>query len=307
MSWSRRHLLDIDGFSAADLDLVLREAARRAPARSTPAAVGSPAAWRPRGAAVCRELDAHTPVVRARRTSAGRADLHARPVSSSMTKGETFVDTVRNLDASASTTSSSATTARAPWVAARHFGGHVVNAGDGWHAHPDAGAARRADARRRVRRSWRRLRGRKIAIVGDILHSRVARSNLTRWPSPALTSGSARRRAGCAAWMGSGSTDERSRRRPRGCRRGDGPARAEGAHAPASCQLGEYVERYQITEERLGAARAAGDLHASGASQRGHRGYPRGRARPALVGPRAGPQRRAHADGRAGHHRCRWR
>ena len=59
------------------------------------------------------------------------------PPSSSMVKGETLADTVRNLDAIGFTT----LVVRhhrsgAPSVAARHFGGHVVNAGDGWHAHP---------------------------------------------------------------------------------------------------------------------------------------------------------------------------
>ncbi|MDQ3643571.1 MAG: aspartate carbamoyltransferase, partial [Actinomycetota bacterium] len=59
------------------------------------------------------------------------------PLSSSMVKGETLVDTVRNLDA----IGFNFLVVRhhrsgAAAVAARYFGGSVVNAGDGWHAHP---------------------------------------------------------------------------------------------------------------------------------------------------------------------------
>jgi aspartate carbamoyltransferase catalytic subunit len=100
------------------------------------------------------------------------------PSSSSMVKGETLVDTVRNLDAmGVDFIVMRHHRAGAAWVAARHFGGAVVNAGDGWHAHPtqallDLLTLRRAfggpDA----------LRGKKVAIVGDLLHSRVARSNV---------------------------------------------------------------------------------------------------------------------------------
>src|SRR4051812_2279908 len=99
--------------------------------------------------------------------------------SSSMTKGETLVDTVRNLDAIGFTM----LVVRhhrsgAPWVAARHFGGHVVNAGDGWHAHPTQALLDLFTLRRAWGGGADVLRGRKIAIVGDIIHSRVARSNI---------------------------------------------------------------------------------------------------------------------------------
>ncbi len=101
------------------------------------------------------------------------------PPSSSMTKGETLTDTVRNLDAIGFTM----IVVRhhrsgAPWVAARHFGGHVVNAGDGWHAHPTQALLDLFTLRRAWGGSVDALRDRKIAIVGDILHSRVARSNI---------------------------------------------------------------------------------------------------------------------------------
>jgi aspartate carbamoyltransferase catalytic subunit len=58
----------------------------------------------------------------------------------------------------------------------RVFGGHVVNAGDGWHAHPTQALLDLYTLRDHL--PGGDLRGRKIVIVGDILHSRVARSNI---------------------------------------------------------------------------------------------------------------------------------
>jgi aspartate carbamoyltransferase catalytic subunit len=99
--------------------------------------------------------------------------------SSSMTKGETLVDTVRNLDAIGFTMLVLRHhRAGAAYVAARHFAGHVVNAGDGWHAHPTQALLDLFTLRRAWGGAADALRGRKIAIVGDILHSRVARSNV---------------------------------------------------------------------------------------------------------------------------------
>ncbi len=62
----------------------------------------------------------------------------------------------------------------APHLVARHVRAAVVNAGDGTHEHPSQAPARRVHAARQLGS----LEGKTIAIVGDILHSRVARSNL---------------------------------------------------------------------------------------------------------------------------------
>jgi len=64
----------------------------------------------------------------------------------------------------------------APYLAASVFGGHVVNAGDGWHAHPTQALLDLYTLRQRLPAGG--LQGRKIVILGDILHSRVARSNI---------------------------------------------------------------------------------------------------------------------------------
>src|SRR5215218_5333482 len=100
------------------------------------------------------------------------------PTSSSMLKGETLVDTVRNLDALGFrflVVRHHRSGAAA--VAARYFGGSVVNAGDGWHAHPTQALLDLFTLRRHFGEDGvDALRGRKVAIVGDVLHSRVAKS-----------------------------------------------------------------------------------------------------------------------------------
>jgi aspartate carbamoyltransferase catalytic subunit len=94
--------------------------------------------------------------------------------SSSMTKGETLKDTILTLRYERL----NALVIRhrlsgAPSLAARHFGGPVVNAGDGQHEHPTQALG---DALTILERKGT-LEGLVIAIVGDVEHSRVARSN----------------------------------------------------------------------------------------------------------------------------------
>ncbi len=94
---------------------------------------------------------------------------------SSVSKGETLLDTVRNIEA----TGPVALVIRhrssgAPHLVARHVRCAVINAGDGTHEHPSQALL---DAFT-LRRHWGKLEGRTVLIVGDILHSRVARSNI---------------------------------------------------------------------------------------------------------------------------------
>jgi aspartate carbamoyltransferase catalytic subunit len=94
---------------------------------------------------------------------------------SSVSKGETLRDTAQTLDAMAPDCivirhSSSG----APHQITQYSRASVVNAGDGSHEHPTQALL---DAFT-IRRRRGRLDGLKVAIVGDILHSRVARSNL---------------------------------------------------------------------------------------------------------------------------------
>ena len=94
--------------------------------------------------------------------------------SSSLSKGETLKDTVLTLkgeriEALVIRHRSSGS----PQLAARFFGGPIVNAGDGEHEHPTQALG---DALT-ILEQRKTIKGLKIAIVGDVLHSRVARSN----------------------------------------------------------------------------------------------------------------------------------
>ena len=94
--------------------------------------------------------------------------------ASSMSKGETLKDTIltlrhERLDGLVMRHKSGG----APVLAAKHFGGPVINAGDGQHEHPTQALA---DAVTILERKGR-IEGLKVAIVGDVKHSRVARSN----------------------------------------------------------------------------------------------------------------------------------
>jgi aspartate carbamoyltransferase catalytic subunit len=94
--------------------------------------------------------------------------------SSSVTKGETLLDTARNLEAMGpDLIVIRHPSAGAPHQLARICRAAVVNAGDGAHEHPTQALL---DALT-IRQQKGSLRGLRVAILGDILHSRVARSN----------------------------------------------------------------------------------------------------------------------------------
>jgi aspartate carbamoyltransferase catalytic subunit len=94
---------------------------------------------------------------------------------SSVTKGESLRDTVRTLEAlGARIVVVRSGAAGAPDLVARAIQGSVINAGDGWHAHPSQALLDLFTLERHLGS----VAGRRIAILGDILHSRVARSNV---------------------------------------------------------------------------------------------------------------------------------
>jgi len=101
--------------------------------------------------------------------------LSIATAASSVTKGETLLDTARNLEAmNPDMVIVRHASAGAPHLLARHCRFSVVNAGDGAHEHPTQALL---DALT-MRQKKGRIKGLRVAIVGDILHSRVARSNL---------------------------------------------------------------------------------------------------------------------------------
>lgn len=104
------------------------------------------------------------------------ADVSSMAVAtSSVTKGESLKDTVRTLEAmGADLIVMRHGMAGAPHLAARTVKGSVVNAGDGWHEHPTQGLLDLYTIQERKGR----VEGLHVAIVGDIKHSRVARSDI---------------------------------------------------------------------------------------------------------------------------------
>jgi len=94
---------------------------------------------------------------------------------SSVAKGETTLDTVRNIEAmGVDIFVIRHDQSGAPHMLARKVKASIVNAGDGQHEHPTQALLDIFTIRRRLRR----VAGLKVAIVGDIAHSRVARSNI---------------------------------------------------------------------------------------------------------------------------------
>ncbi len=101
--------------------------------------------------------------------------LSIAAATSSVSKGETLLDTAKNLEAmNPDLVIMRHAASGAPHFVARHCRFAVVNAGDGAHEHPTQALL---DALT-LRQNKGKLKGLKVAIIGDILHSRVARSNL---------------------------------------------------------------------------------------------------------------------------------
>jgi aspartate carbamoyltransferase catalytic subunit len=109
----------------------------------------------------------------AKRMSADAVNIGGK--GSSRSKGETILDTARNLQAMKSDVLVVRhSCAGAPHLIAAHVDAAVINAGDGCHEHPTQALLDCAT----IRRHKGRIAGLEVAIVGDIDHSRVARSNL---------------------------------------------------------------------------------------------------------------------------------
>jgi aspartate carbamoyltransferase catalytic subunit len=109
----------------------------------------------------------------AKRLSADTQDFTAS--SSSLSKGETFIDTARNIEAmGADVMVVRHATPGAPHLLAQHVGCSIINAGDGAHEHPTQGLLDLMT----IRRARGTVEGLTVGLVGDISHSRVARSNI---------------------------------------------------------------------------------------------------------------------------------
>ena len=97
------------------------------------------------------------------------------PKTSSFVKGESLIDTAKTLEAmKADIIIIRHTSAGAPELLAKNLNASIINAGDGFHEHPTQGLL---DLYTMYDKK-KRIEGLKVLLVGDILHSRVARSNI---------------------------------------------------------------------------------------------------------------------------------
>jgi aspartate carbamoyltransferase catalytic subunit len=185
--------------------------------------------------------------------------------TSSVTKGESLVDTVRTVEAlGAQLLVMRHAVSGAPYLAAETFSGSVLNGGDGWHAHPTQALLDLYTLRSRF--EGESLVGRKIVILGDVLHSRVARSNLwtlTAAGADVWLCGPATLLRGFEAWAGRGAAAGRrfhvTTSIAEALRDADAvmalriqKERMVGGLLPS---LREYAARYGLTRERLATAR----------------------------------------------------
>jgi aspartate carbamoyltransferase catalytic subunit len=173
--WTRKHLLGLEELSAREIEFILntadtfKEVSTRS-IKKVPALRGRVvvnAFW---------EASTRTRTsfeLAAQRLSADVIDFAEK--GSSVSKGETLVDTARNIEAmGVDVIVIRHPAAGAAHVLAQACRSSIVNAGDGAHEHPTQGLLDLYTMRER----FGKIAGLKVAIVGDIANSRVARSNL---------------------------------------------------------------------------------------------------------------------------------
>jgi aspartate carbamoyltransferase catalytic subunit len=175
MSWNRKHLLDIESLSVEEINTVL-DTARAFKAVGERAIKKVPAL---RGKTVVNlfiEPSTRTRIsfeLAAQRLTADIINFTAE--ASSLKKGETLKDTARNLEAlNADIIIIRHSATGAAHFLSRFLNASVINAGDGAHEHPTQALLDTFTIRERKGK----IAGLKVTILGDILYSRVARSNI---------------------------------------------------------------------------------------------------------------------------------
>ena len=175
MSWHRKHLLDIERLSAEEITTVL-DTAREFKAVGERAIKKVPALQGKTVVNFFVEPSTRTRVsfeLSAKRLSADIINFSVD--ASSFQKGECLKDTARTLEAlNADVIVIRHKAAGAPHFLARFLNAHVVNAGDGAHEHPTQALLDTFT----IREKKGEISGLNVTILGDILYSRVARSNI---------------------------------------------------------------------------------------------------------------------------------
>ncbi len=175
LKWTRHDLLDLQELTADEIKLVL-ETAKSFKEVSARDVKKVPAL---RGKTIVMlffEPSTRTRVsfeLAAKRLSADTINIAAG--SSSLSKGESILDTARNIQAmNVDCIIARHGASGAPRILAEGLSASVVNAGDGCHSHPTQALLDMFTIQER----FGKIEGLKVGIVGDILHSRVARSNI---------------------------------------------------------------------------------------------------------------------------------
>jgi aspartate carbamoyltransferase catalytic subunit len=173
--WTRRHLLGLEELSAEEITIILDKAAEF----KRLAAAGQMKVPLLAGKTIVTLFFENSTRTRtsfslaARRLGADTVDFSAS--ASSLSKGETLVDTAKNIEAmGVDVVIVRHRTPGTPHLLAQNLRCSVVNAGDGAHEHPTQGLLDILTIRQRVHR----VEGLTVALVGDIAHSRTARSNI---------------------------------------------------------------------------------------------------------------------------------
>jgi len=174
-NWTQHDLLDLQDLSRQDIELIL-ETAKSFKEVSTREVKKVPALRGKTVAMLFFEPSTRTRVsfeLAAKRLSADTLNIVAN--SSSLSKGESVLDTARNIEAmNVDTIIVRHASAGVPKRLADAIGPSVINAGDGCRAHPTQALLDMFTMKEKLGK----IEGLTVGIVGDILHSRVARSNI---------------------------------------------------------------------------------------------------------------------------------
>ena len=175
IEWSKKNLLGLEELSKEEIELILdtavsfKEISER-PIRKVPTLRGKTIVM------LFFEPSTRTRTsfeLAAKRLSADTVNIAAS--TSSLRKGETLKDTAKNLEAmKIDAIVMRHASSGAPHLLAKILKPCIINAGDGSHEHPTQGLL---DAFT-IKEKKKNIKGLKVSIIGDILHSRVARSNI---------------------------------------------------------------------------------------------------------------------------------
>jgi aspartate carbamoyltransferase catalytic subunit len=173
--WTRKHLLDLESLTADEINILLDTAARLK--KATRGCRGKVPLLQGRTSAnIFFENSTRTRnsfSLAARRL--GGDTIEFTSSGSSVAKGETFIDTAKNIEAmQIDSIVVRHSTPGAPHLLAQKVGCAVLNAGDGAHEHPTQGLLDILT----IREHRGNLQGITVALVGDITYSRTARSNI---------------------------------------------------------------------------------------------------------------------------------